>query len=232
MYLANILALAVAEGARPGGPNPAEWKGNLSFTFNAPRSKDVKKQPALPWEQAPAFAAKLRETDSVQVRALEFLMLTATRMSDVLEAKWEHVVGRTWTVPETKNEKKLQVHLSDRAIEILQSMPQRGPYVFVGRDDGSHIDKKTLQRAMARIVPSSVAVPHGLRSTFKDWATKKHFKYEAVEMALDHAVGSEVERRYQRDGLPQERERLLMEWAAYLSRPPVSANVVAMLRKA
>jgi integrase len=46
------------------------------------------------------------------------------------------------------------------------------------------------------------AVPHGFRSTFRDWAAEQtNYPREAAEMALAHAIGDKVEAAYRRGDL-------------------------------
>jgi integrase len=60
------------------------------------------------------------------------------------------------------------------------------------------------------------AVPHGFRSTFKDWASERTaFPNEVVEMALAHAVGDKVEAAYRRGDLLQKRKQLMADWASF-----------------
>jgi integrase len=225
MYIHNILAHAVFRGWRAEGHNPAQWAGFLDQAFAAPKSSDIKHHEALPYDQAPEFAAELRQHDGLQARALETLMLTATRAGDIHKMRWDQVdiAKRQWRIPTTKNQSALDVHLSDRVVEILTSVPRTGERVFPGSDN------KKMGRLMKALRPGFKV--HGLRATFKTWATARHFRYEAIEMTMGHKVGSVVERAYQRDGLPMERMLLLDEWASYLSRPLTSADVVP-LRKA
>jgi len=232
MYLSGILAHAVFKGARPEGSNPSTWKGFLDQHFTAPKARDVQRHPALPHEQAPGFAAELRQRDGVGFRALELLLLTATRAKDVRFMKWDHVdvPRRVWTVPKTKNEKKLDVYLSDRAAEILNSLPRRGAFVFAGSRDDAPINESEIGRSMAKLRDPAVAVPHGCRSTFRDWAESRGFRFEAIELSLDHSFGTAVERTYRRDNLPMERVKLLTEWSEYLSKPLASADVVPLRR--
>ena len=61
------------------------------------------------------------------------------------------------------------------------------------------------------------AVPHGFRSSFRDWAAEEtDHPREVVEAALAHAVRNPVEAAYARSDLFERRRRLMDEWAAYL----------------
>ena len=60
------------------------------------------------------------------------------------------------------------------------------------------------------------AVPHGLRSTFRDWVAETGQSREAAELQLAHKFGSEVEHAYYRTDLLDERARLLTAWFNFL----------------
>jgi integrase len=60
------------------------------------------------------------------------------------------------------------------------------------------------------------AVPHGLRSTFRDWVAETGKSREAAELQLAHKFGSEVEHAYYRTDLLDERAKLLDRWHKFL----------------
>jgi len=76
------------------------------------------------------------------------------------------------------------------------------------------------------------AVPHGLRSTFKDWATKRGYDNILSELALAHNVGNEVEQRYRRTDLVEERRAMMNAYAAFCRGEAVADSVVVPLRGA
>jgi integrase len=96
----RVLDWATVRGYRTGD-NPARWKGHLSEVLPAPRKvAKLARHPALPYAELPAFMAKLSEQEGVAARALEFLILTATRTSEVTGARWDEIdfKARTWTI--------------------------------------------------------------------------------------------------------------------------------------
>ena len=60
------------------------------------------------------------------------------------------------------------------------------------------------------------AVPHGLRSTFRDWVAETGQSREAAELQLAHKFGSEVEHAYYRTDLLEQRAKLLCSWIRFL----------------
>jgi integrase len=61
------------------------------------------------------------------------------------------------------------------------------------------------------------AVPHGFRSTFRDWAAEQtNYAEELRKVASGHAVGDAVQQAYQRTDLLEKRRKLMAEWANFL----------------
>jgi len=60
------------------------------------------------------------------------------------------------------------------------------------------------------------AVPHGLRSTFRQWAAEQGYPRDIAEIALAHFIGSEVERAYQRSDMLDRRKDMMTAWSMFL----------------
>src|SRR5262249_50450422 len=124
----SVLDWAKAHHYR-AGDNPARWRGHIDKLLPA-RSKvqKVRHHPALPYAEIPAFMERLRGMESVSARALEFTILTAVRTGEVIGAKWQEIDfgAKVWTIPgeRMKSGRQHRMPLSDRALEILQTMPQ------------------------------------------------------------------------------------------------------------
>lgn len=132
----SVLSWATVSGFR-SGDNPARWRGNLDAVLPKPgKLKNVQHFRALPWAEAPAFMAALREREGVGSRALEFLILTAGRSGEVRGATWEEIdlEARTWTVPaeRMKAQREHVVPLCPDAVKLLKALPvhEDCPYVF------------------------------------------------------------------------------------------------------
>ena len=67
------------------------------------------------------------------------------------------------------------------------------------------------------------ATVHGMRSAFSTWAHEQtaHSNH-VIEMALAHAVGSDVEKVYRRTDLFNKRRKLMEQWATYCCSPPAA----------
>jgi integrase len=244
----NVLDWAKACGHRQGD-NPAAWAGNLQYRLAAPEKvKPVQHFPALPYAELPDFMADLRQREGVSARALEFLILTVARSGNVMTAKWSEInlADRLWTMPREsmkgekgKRKRDHVVPLCDRALAILNDLPREGEFVFPGSTakrgisngampavlDRMNADRKAVGLS-AWIDPTTgrEAVPHGFRSTFKDWATEKtDYASEAQEIAMAHTVSNKVEAAYRRGDMRDKRRLLMRDWANYCE----SGNVVA-----
>jgi integrase len=213
----SILGWATTRQYREGD-NPARWRGHLSNLL----AKGAKKTPiehykALPYLDLPAFMPKLRAIEGILARSLEFLILTASRCDEVRLATWSEVdlAGRIWTIPSVRMKagREHRVPLSDRATEILQSLPRHSPFVFPSRS--SAFAPNMMRRLLREKMGVEVTV-HGFRSTFADWcAEQTDFSSEVREMALAHAVGDRVEAAYRRGDLFDKRRQLAEEWAGF-----------------
>lgn len=233
----SVLDWATARGHRKGD-NPARWKGGLEMLLPAPRKvARVKHHAAMSYaEMIPAFMGDLRKAEVSSARALEFLILTATRTNETLQARWSEIdfAAKTWTISadRMKAGRAHRVPLSPRALAILESLPrEKGGYVFPGSRAGAPPSNMTLLMFLRRNGHEGLTV-HGFRSTFRDWAAEATaFPAEAAEMALAHTVSDATEAAYRRGDLLAKWKQLMAAWAAYCaSAPATGANVVPMNR--
>jgi integrase len=233
----NVLDWARARGYRTGD-NPAAWTGHLDNVLPRP-AKLAKSQhlAAMPYVQLPAFIAKLQTQESIAARALELLILTASRSNEIVGARWEEFdldapSGPAWTVPKTrmKARREHKIPLSPAAVRLLRALPTESgnPFVFIGTKPRTSIVAKTMRRLLERF-DSGVTV-HGFRSSFRVWAAERtNYPAEVAEQALAHTIGSAVERAYNRTTLFDHRRRLMEEWATHCFAPP-AGDVVPLRR--
>jgi integrase len=232
-----VLDWATVRGYRTGD-NPARWKGHLSNVLPARGEiQKTKHYPALPYSQIPVFMAALRSREGTAARALEFLILTAARSSEVTGALWPEIDlgSKLWTVPagRIKGGKEHKVPLSDRALAILKGLPDEkekgNPFIFMGTRKG--LSNMSMPVLLRRMNYQNITV-HGFRSTFRTWAAEMTgYPNHVVEMALAHVIGSKVERSYQRGALLDKRRRLMAEWSKYCSGPTITGEVVVQLKR-
>ncbi|MBP3985763.1 integrase arm-type DNA-binding domain-containing protein [Pseudoxanthomonas helianthi] len=217
--LEAVLAWAGASGFRKG-ENPARWRGNLDAVLAKPgKVAKVEHHRALPLSQLSAFVAQLRKREGASARALEFLILTATRSGEVRGATWEEIdlKENVWTIPASRMKagKEHRVPLTARTVALLKKLPRfaHTPLLFPA-ERGGMLSDMALTALMRRMDVD--AVPHGFRSTFRDWAAE-HTEYprDVAEMALAHTIGDKVEAAYRRGDLFSKRTAMMADWAKF-----------------
>lgn len=217
-----VLSYAMQAGYRPEGLNPARWKGGLDRLLPPPSKVNGREHhKALPVADAPAFMARLRAAEGLGARALEFVILTAARSGEVRGATWAEIdtVGAVWTVPAARMKagREHRVPLSAEALALLDALPAgTGDELVFKAAKGGPLSDMTLSAVLRRMGVD--AVPHGFRSTFRDWvAERTAYPNEAAEMALAHSIGDKVEAAYRRGDLFDKRRQMVADWAAYLA---------------
>jgi integrase len=232
-----VLSWATVAGHRTGD-NPARWAGNLKELLPPP-SKVAKdgNQPALPLEDAARWYAALQAREGFGARALELAALTATRSQEVRGALWGEIDldNGLWIIPAVrmKMDREHRVPLSARAVDLLKALPKLkdNPLLFPAAR-GGQLSDMTLSATMKRMHETDVAengtgfldrvskrpaVPHGLRSTFRDWvAEKTSYPGDMAEVALAHRISNAVEASYRRGDMIERRRRMMADWSDFL----------------
>ncbi|SOD25373.1 Integrase [Variovorax sp. YR752] len=225
----RILGWATVIGYR-SGDNPARWTAHLSELLPKPsKVAKVEHHPAVDHRKIAQFLRDMHmQKDGMGIRALEFLTLTASRTGEVIGAQWDEfdLEGKVWTVPaeRMKGQRIHEVPLSQRAVEIIKNIAHLPDekYVFRGTKHGTHISNMTMLNVMRRM--GLEAVPHGMRSTFRDWAADEtDFPRELAEAALAHIVGDKTEAAYLRTTRLDRRRVMMDAWAEYCARPKAVA---------
>lgn len=189
------------------------------------QSKADRHHDAMPYEQLPAFVAKLQAGgETLPQMALRFTMLTAARSGEILSAKWSEIdlKAKVWSIPADKMKagEAHSVPLSDAALEILERVASmrsnNGDYVFPGRS-GKPLGKSSLGVALERAGGGAYTV-HGMRSAFRDWAAEKmpQVPGDVAEAALAHKVRNKTEAAYRRTKFLEQRRELMSAWGEFL----------------
>ncbi|GGA05459.1 phage integrase [Dyella caseinilytica] len=207
--------------------NPARWRGHLDKLLPKPsRVRKVEHFAALPYADMPAFMAKLRDDSGIAARALEFLIMTASRTNMVTKAVRSEIADDTWTIPaeRMKMKKEHRIPLIGAAVALVDALPRisGSDYLFHGdrHKFKSHLSNGAMDALLERMGCAHITV-HGFRSTFKDWATEQtDFANEVSEAALAHAVADKTEAAYRRGELMDKRRKLMEAWGAYLAQSP------------
>ena len=213
----TVLEWAIAMNLRTD--NPSDRVGPVL----GPQRNIVQHMRALPHREVAAALATVRTSGAPQAvtLAFEFLVLTAARSGEVRLAAWDEMdtADHVWTIPATRMKMKRdhRVPLCGRALAILAAARTLGdgPLVFPSRS-GRRLAVPQLRLLLARC--GIACVPHGFRSSFRDWAAEEtDHPREVVEAALAHRVQNPVEAAYARSDLFERRRRLMDDWAAYLT---------------
>jgi integrase len=226
-----VLAWAKASGFR-SGDNPVDGLG----TVLPKQDSEKKHHAALPYQGVPKFIAAVRASDATESArlAFEFLILTATRTSEVLRATWGEfdLDAKTWTIPadRMKAKREHRVPLAARAVEILEAAKglsdgASASLVFPGREK-KPLSNMVFLMTLRRMERQDITA-HGFRSSFRDWASERTNTPQAVcEAALAHTVRDKTEAAYNRSDLFERRRKLMGAWAAFATAEP--ADVVSL----
>ena len=225
------------------GTNPAQWTGYLSTQLPSPKKlQKVEHHPAVPYQMIGDFMSKLRKNDSISAKAVEFLILTAVRSGSVRQAEWSEIDydKKLWVIPaaHTKAKQEHRVPLQPQAIKLLKSLPHlAGSNIVFPSPTGKALSDMALSQLMRgmrdRGELTVEAVPHGFRSTFRDWAAEQTaYPDEIRKAASGHTVGDAVKEAYQRTDLLEKRRQLMLVWGNYCDKvAQLSTDKVTPIRK-
>lgn len=215
-----VLDWATVRGYREG-ENPARWKGRLDKLLPAPgKIQKTVHRKALTIDAVPQFMRDLHDKEGIAARALEFVVLTAARSGEVRGATWGEIDldAAVWVVPgdRMKAGREHRVPLCAQAVELLQKVPR-----FVGNEHvfpsprGKVLSDMALLAVMRRMEVD--AVPHGFRSTFRDWVGERtDYPRELAEQALAHTLENKVEAAYRRGDALEKRRTMMQKWSDFL----------------
>lgn len=234
-----ILDAATAEGVR-AGDNPARWRGHLSTLLPAHgKVATVRHHPALPWDQVTAFLVELQSRVGTSARALEFSILTAARAGEVRGAQWSEIDldKAVWTVPKERMKagREHRVPLSPPVMRLLRALdpPKDGQdqtgYVFPGERLKKPLSEMAMEMLLRRMNETSecelppwrdrkgeAIVPHGFRSTFRDWCSEAtDYPRDLAEAALAHALRDKTEAAYRRGDALEKRRKMMDDWGSF-----------------
>ena len=217
--ISAIMKWSVAQGYRQD--NPAGEILSAALPSNGGKTRHFT---AVPWQDVPAALGTIQGSEAAATTklALEFLILTACRSGEVRGARWNEIDmdAALWTVPaeRTKTGRPHRVPLSGSAVAVLRSVAEyadRSGLVFPSVT-GRQLSDSTMSKLLRENgVPG---VPHGFRSSFRDWCAEcTNAPREIAEACLAHVVKSKVEAAYALTDHFDKRSKLMAQWAAYLS---------------
>ena len=222
-----IIDWSIIRGLRTDN-NPARWKGFLDKILPPPnRVAPVKHHPYMAIEELPQFYSWLDRKRSVSSLCLQFLILTGVRQMEARGAIWSEInfEKAVWVLPrERKKERKpMTIPLSDRALQILETIKSYGSdfYVFspAGQACISEAALRKLLKSYLEETQSQHCVLHGFRSCLRIWAeTRTNYGFAVLEKLLAHTPGSHVQAAYLQNDFLEERRDILELWTKYLER--------------
>ena len=218
-----VMKWAIAEGYRSDNPAGHALVGALPNNRTNPTH-----YPALPHNEVSVALAQVRACPAPPGTKLvfEFLVLTAVRSGEARGARWSEFdfASGMWTVPASRMKARSahRVPLSGRALAILhvarQNLPA-GDLVFPSKTGRVIRDAAVSKVLRDRSIP---AVPHGFRSSFRDWCGDTAVPRELAEACLAHTVANKVEAAYARTDLYNRRIQVMEDWARYVAHGPVA----------
>ncbi len=216
--------------------NPAALTEQLRKKLpRLPASRRPKHHAALPYVEIGAFMAELRQRQATAARALEFLILTATRTSETLLARWPEfdLATKLWTIPadRMKAAKAHRVPLSDAAVKLVEEMKKarENDFVFPGMKADRPLSNMALLAILERMKRPDLTA-HGFRSTFRDWAGEQgNIPREVAEAALAHVIKDKSEAAYARSDLLERRRPMMKLWSEYCDMPTATGKIIHLL---
>lgn len=160
------------------GENPAAWKGNLSNLLPRQTPKRLRgHQPALRFEDMPAFMDELALQQGLSARALELTILTAARTGETLAASWKEfdLAKKLWTVPSERMKAREEhvVPLSDRAVSLLERLAEAATnkYLFPSSTKPEQpLSNMAMLMLLRRMKKTDISV-HGSARRTRPWAS-------------------------------------------------------------
>ena len=222
----KVLGWATVSGYRHG-ENPARWTSHLSEIFPKRSAvRKIKHHPALPYAELPEFMRLLKNTPGIGSWVMRLVILTATRTTEARAIAWSEInmEQKLWQIPASrmKASRDQRIPLSEPVLDILRFMKalndaktEPSKYVFPGQKQGSHPSEAIMLALLKRIGRTDI-VPHGFRSSFRDFvAERTTFPREVAEAALAHKLKDKTEAAYQRGDYLEKRGEMMAVWATY-----------------
>ena len=218
----SILDWATAHDLR-SGDNPGRWTGHLEHLLakSTPEQRAEKHHAAMPYADIPDFIKKLDAQEGMARWALEFLILTATRTSEVINAEWSEIDfdRKLWTIPaiRMKAGKEHRVPLVKRSLDILETVKpfSHERYIFAAGKKDLPLSNMAMVMLLRRMKIEDITV-HGFRSTFRDYiAAETLHDYHTAEAALAHKLQDKVAAAYARSDLFDKRFKMMQDWSDY-----------------
>lgn len=174
--------------------------------------------PSMPYAEVPAFYKWLEEQELVSAKALQFLILTVARTSEVRLAVSGEFEEGVWNLPEsrTKTGTARRVPLVEEAARVICARKQETDNSFLfPAYRGQPISDAAMATLMKR--QGLEARPHGFRASFRTWVEEQtDAPFEVKEACLGHVVDTGAVGAYQRSDRLEKRRALLQRWERFV----------------
>ena len=215
--ISAVMKWSIAQGFRDD--NPADDRITAASASNTQRPQHMK---ALPHNLVGAAVRAVEATDAhwATIAAFKFLTLTATRSGEGRNATWDEIdlSAAIWAIPakRTKTRREHRVPLSTGALAVLHGAHKLsgGKGLVFPSLTGRPISNATMSKLCKE--NNVGCVPHGMRSSFRDWCEETGVNREVAERALGHEIRNAVEKAYARTDLLERRRQLMENWSRYL----------------
>jgi integrase len=203
------------------GESPFDWKTLKHLLPAKSKIHKVEHHAAVPWREIPALMAGLRARSSISARTLEFTILCASRVNEIVLARGREfdLANARWVAPaeHMKAGKQHTVMLAKRAVEIVHDLHPDGlkPDDLVFGVTGAALTK------MLRLAGYGDATVHGTaRASFKTWCDEAtSIKGAVAESCLAHIEGDKVRAAYSRGEFEALRAQAMEMWSGHCASP-------------
>lgn len=222
-YMSWSFGYAISEGIYKGS-NPTIWKGNLEYKLpQANKIHEKQHQPAMSFEDLPAFFARLNDHESLTSRFIQFCILTGIRNGTVRTMEWADIdtKSKVWHIPKTKNGKPFSVPLTNHMLQVLERSKDdrksklifhqlRDPLKPLSENAGTVHLKKVWGFGKGEITM------HGFRSTFSTYMNEQpDLNSQIIDACIEHRMGDPIEQSYNRSGWLTRRRKYMEIWSQY-----------------
>ena len=214
--MSQVFQWAISQGLRVD--NPADRNINQAL----PKASTREHHRALQFSEVSAAVQTVQNSAAwiATKLAFKFLVLTAGRSNEIRLAEWSEIDldAATWTIPAArmKSGREHRIPLANAALEVLDAARELsdGTGLVFPSANGRALTDSTLSKLLRE--NGVKAVPHGFRSSFRDWCAEANIDRQTAESALAHAVGNATEAAYLRSDLFALRRAAMDAWAEYL----------------
>lgn len=215
-----ILKWAIARGFRTDNPADA-----VQEALTKPDKSKIKRMLALPYSEVSKAIEKVCASKASTATKLSFRLLvhTACRSGEIRGLLWDEIdlERRIITIPASRMKAKKQhrVPITDGMLLILKeadALRRKDTNLVFPNMKGQPLSDMTHSKLMKEL--DIAAVPHGFRSSFRDWAGEAtNHPREVIEFALAHVIKDKAEAAYARSDLFDKRKNLMADWSRYIT---------------